>query len=230
MLSTTYSKFTELQFRLPVADAEAQRDCPKEIIVAVSADGRYTVNKSRSTAAASRPSRPRWPPPPAARKDIVVIISADATRDAPVRDQRDGSGAPRRPDADHLRDAVGRAGRDDEPWRRCSSAWLQTRRRWRGCCGRCRWSIGALTALATLAVSPRACCATERVGVPVVVVGNVIVGGAGKTPVVIAHRAAPARRAAQGRRRLARLRPRRPTTAARCSTTATRATSATSRC
>ena len=29
MLSTTYSKFTEMQLRLPVADTEAQRDYPK---------------------------------------------------------------------------------------------------------------------------------------------------------------------------------------------------------
>ena len=46
MLSTTYSKFTEMQLRLPVADAEAQRDYPKEIIVSVSSDGRYVVNKT----------------------------------------------------------------------------------------------------------------------------------------------------------------------------------------
>ncbi len=48
MLSTTYSKFTEMQLRLPVADAEAQRDYPKEVIVAVSADGRYSINKTQS--------------------------------------------------------------------------------------------------------------------------------------------------------------------------------------
>jgi biopolymer transport protein ExbD len=45
MLSTTYSKFTEMQLRLPVADADAQRDYPKEVVVAVSADGRYMVNR-----------------------------------------------------------------------------------------------------------------------------------------------------------------------------------------
>ena len=45
MLSTTYSKFTELQIKLPLADAEKQRDYPKEVIVAVSSDGRYMVNK-----------------------------------------------------------------------------------------------------------------------------------------------------------------------------------------
>src|SRR5678816_230315 len=45
MLSTTYSKFTELQVALPVADAEQARDRPHEIIVAVAADGRYAVNR-----------------------------------------------------------------------------------------------------------------------------------------------------------------------------------------
>jgi biopolymer transport protein ExbD len=45
MLTTTYSKFTELQLTLPVANAEQLRDRPKEIIVSVAADGRYAVNK-----------------------------------------------------------------------------------------------------------------------------------------------------------------------------------------
>ena len=55
MLSTTYSKFTELQVALPVADAEQARDRPHEIIVAVAADGRYAVNKQ----AGRRPQRRR---------------------------------------------------------------------------------------------------------------------------------------------------------------------------
>ena len=44
MLSTTYSKFTELQLTLPVADAETQRDRPKEVLVTVTSDGVYAVN------------------------------------------------------------------------------------------------------------------------------------------------------------------------------------------
>ena len=44
MLSTTYSKFTELQVTLPVADAEKLRDHPREIIVAIAADGRYAID------------------------------------------------------------------------------------------------------------------------------------------------------------------------------------------
>lgn len=45
MLSTTYSKFTELKITLPVADAQRARDYPKEIVVGVASDGRYTVNR-----------------------------------------------------------------------------------------------------------------------------------------------------------------------------------------
>src|SRR5437763_17127188 len=45
MLSTTYSKFTELQITLPTADADKLRDRPHEIVVGVSADGRYVINK-----------------------------------------------------------------------------------------------------------------------------------------------------------------------------------------
>ncbi|WP_371084148.1 ExbD/TolR family protein [Variovorax sp. RCC_210] len=79
MLSTTYSKFTEMQLRLPTADVDAQRDYPKEVIVAVSADGRYAINKTPlpdrnvetvATALAAAAT---------GGKDSVVIISADAT-------------------------------------------------------------------------------------------------------------------------------------------------------
>ncbi|MEY2620009.1 MAG: hypothetical protein RL522_3011 [Pseudomonadota bacterium] len=79
MLSTTYSKFTELQLRLPVADAQAARDHPRELIVAVSADGRYVINRTplagrnvdAVAAALSEAARDH--------KDVTVIISADAS-------------------------------------------------------------------------------------------------------------------------------------------------------
>ncbi len=45
MLTTTYTKFTEMQLRLPVADADAQREYPKEIVVSIGPDGQYMVNK-----------------------------------------------------------------------------------------------------------------------------------------------------------------------------------------
>ncbi|ART51767.1 biopolymer transporter ExbD [Acidovorax carolinensis] len=79
MLTTTYSKFTELQLTLPVADAEQQRDHPKEVIVAVAADGRYAVNKTavdgKSVDAVAR----ALGQVASAGQGSVVIISADAT-------------------------------------------------------------------------------------------------------------------------------------------------------
>ena len=45
MLSTTYSKFTEMQLTLPVADTQQQQDRPREVIVAISNDGRFSVNR-----------------------------------------------------------------------------------------------------------------------------------------------------------------------------------------
>ncbi|RYY51786.1 MAG: biopolymer transporter ExbD, partial [Comamonadaceae bacterium] len=79
MLTTTYSKFTEMQLRLPVADTDAQRDYPREVIVAVAADGRYTIN--RQPVAGRTPEELAGALSDAARggKDSVVIISADAT-------------------------------------------------------------------------------------------------------------------------------------------------------
>ena len=44
MLSTTYSKFTEMELNLPVANAAPQKERPKEIVVYVSADGQFSVN------------------------------------------------------------------------------------------------------------------------------------------------------------------------------------------
>jgi biopolymer transport protein ExbD len=79
MLSTTYSKFTELQLRLPVADADAQREYPKELIVGVSADGSYSVNRlavaARSTEQLARAMADIAKGGP----ETVVIISADAS-------------------------------------------------------------------------------------------------------------------------------------------------------
>ncbi|HEX9172901.1 MAG TPA: biopolymer transporter ExbD [Telluria sp.] len=44
MVTTTYSKFTELQITLPTADAEKAIDKPFEINVTVDAKGNYTIN------------------------------------------------------------------------------------------------------------------------------------------------------------------------------------------
>ncbi len=78
MLSTTYSKFTEMQIKLPVADTEAQRDYPKELLVTVGSDGNYGVNRvavpGRSVDNLAQALRDGA----RAGKDTVVVISADA--------------------------------------------------------------------------------------------------------------------------------------------------------
>ena len=79
MLSTTYSKFTELQLKLPVADAETQRDYPKEVLVTVTSDGRYTVNKTAVYGNGVDTLSARLKNAAQAGKDSVVIISADAS-------------------------------------------------------------------------------------------------------------------------------------------------------
>ncbi|HSV79239.1 MAG TPA: biopolymer transporter ExbD [Ramlibacter sp.] len=79
MLTTTYSKFTEMQLKLPVADADAQRDYPKEVLVAVSSDGRYTVNRQPVTGRSTEVLSAALAEAARAGKDSVIIISADAT-------------------------------------------------------------------------------------------------------------------------------------------------------
>jgi biopolymer transport protein ExbD len=44
MVTTTYSKFTELQITLPTADTERALERPNEINVTIDAKGNYTVN------------------------------------------------------------------------------------------------------------------------------------------------------------------------------------------
>jgi len=79
VLSTTYSKFTELQIKLPLADAEQQRDYPKEVIVAVSSDGRYMINKTVVEGRSIESLGAALVQAAKAGKDSVIIISADAS-------------------------------------------------------------------------------------------------------------------------------------------------------
>ena len=78
MLSTTYSKFTELQLTLPTANAEQLRDRPKEIIVSVAADGRYAGGKVAVEGKTVADMAEALRNAATAGKDSVIIISADA--------------------------------------------------------------------------------------------------------------------------------------------------------
>ena len=79
MLSTTYSKFTELQISLPTAEADKLRERPAEIIVAVAADGRYAVNRSAIDGRSVEALAAALTAAAKGQKEPVVIVSADAT-------------------------------------------------------------------------------------------------------------------------------------------------------
>jgi len=79
MLSTTYSKFTELQISLPVADAEQARDRPREIIVAVASDGRYAVNRKPVDGRSVEALAAELTAAAAGSNEMMLIVSADAT-------------------------------------------------------------------------------------------------------------------------------------------------------
>lgn len=44
MVTTTYSRFTELQITLPTADAEKAQEKPNQIEIGIDAQGRYKIN------------------------------------------------------------------------------------------------------------------------------------------------------------------------------------------
>jgi biopolymer transport protein ExbD len=79
MLSTTYSKFTEMQIKLPAADVDAQRDYPKEVLVSVSSEGDYSVNKQPVGGRSLAELVSALESGAKAGKESVVIINADAT-------------------------------------------------------------------------------------------------------------------------------------------------------
>ncbi|HVL07726.1 MAG TPA: biopolymer transporter ExbD [Burkholderiaceae bacterium] len=79
MVTTTYSKYTELQIQLPTADAERTQDRPREIVMGISAGGDYSIDRKRvdnpsvaTLATALGAARQ------AAGNTPVLIISADA--------------------------------------------------------------------------------------------------------------------------------------------------------
>jgi biopolymer transport protein ExbD len=78
MISTTYSKYTELQINLPSAQAERQPERPNEITVLVNAQGQYVVNRTpvpfRSVEQLADELRRAGTP----LKEPIVVISADA--------------------------------------------------------------------------------------------------------------------------------------------------------
>lgn len=78
VLTTTYSRFTELQINLPAAEADKLRERPAEVIVAVASDGRYAINRKAVDGRSVELLTTELAAAAAGRPDTVVIISADA--------------------------------------------------------------------------------------------------------------------------------------------------------
>jgi biopolymer transport protein ExbD len=78
MLTTTYSKYTELQVNLPLADAEAARTQPKEIIVTVGKEGRYAVGRTILPATDVPTLVQALQTHADGQKEAVVVINADS--------------------------------------------------------------------------------------------------------------------------------------------------------
>src|SRR5512137_2694329 len=78
MLSTTYSRFTELQLNLPAADAERMRERPGEIVVAVSSDGRYMLDRRPVEGRSVEALAGELQAAASGKPETVLIISAAA--------------------------------------------------------------------------------------------------------------------------------------------------------
>ena len=78
MITTTYSKFSELQINLPTADVEKQLERPNEINVVVSVDGRYFINRTAHDFRGIEELAMAMKGAAGDQKDPVVVINADA--------------------------------------------------------------------------------------------------------------------------------------------------------
>src|SRR5678809_912974 len=79
MITTTYSKYTELQINLPTADSQQQAERANEITVLVNAQGQYVVNRAPVPYRAVEQLTEELKRAAAPLKEPVVVISADAT-------------------------------------------------------------------------------------------------------------------------------------------------------
>ncbi len=78
MVTTTYSRFAELQINLPTADANKPEERPNQINVAVDGQGQYTVNKSAVPFRGTDGFAEELKRAAGGTADPVIIINADA--------------------------------------------------------------------------------------------------------------------------------------------------------
>lgn len=80
VVTTTYSKYSELQINLPTADANRANDRPEQINIGITAQGRYVVNQTPTSGEpavlAAELKRAAGGNP-----DPMIVINADAGSD-----------------------------------------------------------------------------------------------------------------------------------------------------
>src|SRR5262249_34807450 len=74
MVTTTYSRYAELQINLPTAEAERQPERVDQIDVAVDAQGNYSVNKKPVALSGSAPLAEEMKRLGASMKDPIIVI------------------------------------------------------------------------------------------------------------------------------------------------------------
>ncbi|MGE0803353.1 MAG: ExbD/TolR family protein [Lautropia sp.] len=78
MVTTTYSRFSELQVNLPSATGEPTPERPAEIVVGVTTDNRYTIDKQPVPFRDPAGLAQNLQRAAAGRREPVVVIFADA--------------------------------------------------------------------------------------------------------------------------------------------------------
>jgi len=78
MVTTTYQRVQELQITLPEADADQMKQRPKEINIAIDAQGRYAIDKAVLSFSGVADLAEQLRRAAGSDKDAVVIINADA--------------------------------------------------------------------------------------------------------------------------------------------------------
>jgi len=79
MITTTYSRYTELQINLPAADADKQLERSQEIAVLVNAQGLYVVNGAPLAYVSAEQFAAELKRAAGASDETVVVVSADAS-------------------------------------------------------------------------------------------------------------------------------------------------------
>ncbi|MGA0024861.1 MAG: ExbD/TolR family protein [Burkholderiales bacterium] len=78
MVTTTYSRFAELQINLPTAEADRPPERPAQIDVAIDAKGNYSINKAPVAATNAGMLSDALKRAAGDMKEPVVVINADA--------------------------------------------------------------------------------------------------------------------------------------------------------